>query len=325
MKQRAAPNSESSSDLVIERLAALGDPTRLRVLRLLEAEALSVGEVASVVQAPQSTISRHLKVLADAGWVVRRSEGTATFYRVILDDLAAEARPLWLAVRDQLGHSLESAEDQRRLAAVLAERRTDSLSFFGRYAGEWDHLRAELFGNRFTSIALLSLLRRDWTVADLGCGTGNASELLAPVVEKVIAIDMSSPMLDAARERLKDVPNVTFVASGAERLPIPDASVDAAVAVLVLHHLGEPAAMVAEAVRALRSDRHGGVLLIVDMVAHQRAEYRHTMGHQHLGFSKEHITSLLTQAGLTDIAYRELPGSPDAKGPCLFAATGRIP
>src|SRR5262245_24355051 len=182
-------------NLVIERLAALVAMTRLRILRLLELEALSVGEVAKVVQLPQSTVSRHLKVLADADWVVRRNEGTATFYRLIHDDLPAEVRTLWMAVREQMPGSSELAEDQRRLRAVVAERRTDSLSFFGRYAGEWDHLRTELFGGRFTSLALLSLLRRDWSVADLGCGTGNASELLAPVVERVYAIDVSEPML----------------------------------------------------------------------------------------------------------------------------------
>ena len=318
-------SSHANPTQVTDRLAALSDMVRLRILRLLEAEALSVGEVAKVVQLPQSTISRHLKVLADAGWVIRRSEGTATFYRLILDDLAREARPLWLAVRDQIHASSEVNEDDRRLRSVLAERRTDSLSFFGRYAGEWDHLRADLFGAQFTSLALLSLLRRDWTVADLGCGTGNASELLAPVVERVVAVDASGPMLDAARARLKDAPNITFVEAAAEHVPIPDRTIDAAVAVLVLHHLADPAMFLAEAARILRATRAGGVLLIVDMVEHNRADYRHTMGHQHLGFSKDALAHLLAAAGFTDTTYRELPTEPDARGPGLFVATARIP
>jgi SAM-dependent methyltransferase len=317
-------SSHANPTLVTDRLAALSDMVRLRILRLLEAEALSVGEVARVVQLPQSTISRHLKLLADAGWVVRRSEGTATFYRLILDDVASEARPLWLAVRDQVQGSSEVNEDERRLRSVLAERRTDSLSFFGRYAGEWDHLRTELFGGRFTSLALLSLLRRDWTVADLGCGTGNASELLAPVVERVVAVDASGPMLEAARSRLGDAANVTFIEAAAEELPIPDRTIDAAVAVLVLHHLAEPGRFLAEAARVLRASRGGGVLLIVDMVEHGRAEYRHTMGHQHLGFSKESLARLLAGAGFTDVTYRELPTEPDAKGPGLFVGVGRL-
>jgi SAM-dependent methyltransferase len=320
MKRTDAPNPTQ----VIDRLAALSDMVRLRILRLLEAEALSVGEVAKVVQLPQSTVSRHLKVLAEAEWVVRRSEGTATFYRLLMDDLAREARTLWLAVREQIPGTYEVEEDQRRLRSVLAERRTDSLSFFGRYAGEWDHLRTELFGAGFTSLALLSLLRRDWTVADLGCGTGNASELLAPVVERVVAVDVSGPMLEAARERLKDAANVTFVEAGAERLPVADQSVDAAVAVLVLHHIAEPGMFLREARRVLRGSRGGGRLLIVDMVAHDRDEYRHTMGHQHLGFSKDSVTSLFGAAGFVDVNYRELPGDGEAKGPGLFVATAAI-
>jgi ArsR family transcriptional regulator len=320
MKRSAAANP----NVIIERLSALSDLTRLRILRLLEAEALSVGEVANVLQLPQSTVSRHLKVLADAAWIVRRSEGTATFYRLVLDDLAADARALWVAVREQMAASSEAAEDQRRLKMVVAERRTDSLSFFGRYAGQWDHLRNELFGGRFTSLAMLSLLRQDWTVADLGCGTGNASELFAPIVERVVAVDVSGPMLAAARERLKDTPNVSFVEASAEHIPLADRSVDAAVAVLVLHHLKQPAALLAQASRILRSDRAGGVLLIVDMVEHDRVDYRHNMGHQHLGFSQARIKDLLTQSGFSNMTYRELPGEPDAKGPGLFVATAKV-
>jgi ArsR family transcriptional regulator len=317
-------HSAANPNLVIDRLAALGDMTRLRILRLLEAEALSVGEVAKVVQLPQSTVSRHLKVLADASWVVRRNEGTATFYRLILDDLPADARALWLAVREQMPQTAELCEDQRRLRSVVAERRTDSLSFFGRYAGEWDHLRNDLFGAKFTSLALLSLVRRDWTVADLGCGTGNASELLAPVVERVIAVDVSAPMLKAARERLADAPNVTFVEVSGDHIPAKDKSVDAAASILVLHHLADPTTLLREAARLLRTDRGGGTLLIVDMVEHDRTEYRHTMGHQHLGFSKAQMQELLSKSGFTDITYRELPGEPDAKGPGLFVATATV-
>jgi ArsR family transcriptional regulator len=223
-----------------------------------------------------------------------------------------------------MGATPDLTEDQRRLRAVIAERRTDSLTFFGRYAGEWDHLRNELFGERFTSLALLSLLRRDWTIADLGCGTGNVSELLSPVVEQVFAVDVSAPMLEAARERLSGASNVNFVEVVADRVPIKDHSVDAVVAVLVLHHLPHPEKLVREAARILRTERAGGILMLVDMLEHDRAEYRHTMGHQHLGFSKTKVQELFQQAGFGEVAYRELPGEPDAKGPGLFVATGKL-
>ncbi len=312
----------SKSGSVVDRLAALGEPVRLRLLRVLEAEELLVGEVAQVVQLPQSTVSRHLKVLADGGWLAKRSEGTATLYRLVLDDLAPEARALWRAVRDQMDDPI-LGDDARRLRGVLDERKTDSQTFFGRYGGEWDELRTELFGRRFTPLALLSLLRRDWVVADIGCGTGNAAELVAPVVERVVAVDRSGPMLAAARRRLAGAGNVEFVEGDAEHTGLPDASVDVAMAFLVLHHLDDPQAAVREAARILRPDRGAGVLLVVDMVEHDRVEYRRTMGHRHLGFAPEVLEGLARRAGLNDFVYRELPVEAGSRGPALFAATAR--
>jgi ArsR family transcriptional regulator len=306
---------------ITSRLAALGELVRLRILRLLELQELAVGEVAKVVQLPQSTVSRHLKVLSENQWVERRAEGTATLYRVILDDLPPDARRLWVVVREQIGHPAELEEDARRLEAVLAERRTDSQAFFGRVAGEWDALRTELFGDRFTTQAILSFLPADWTVADLGCGTGNVAELLAPVVKQVIAIDQSDAMLAAARQRLTGLTNVQFVAAELSSLPIRDQSADAVVAALVLHHLVEPLDALREARRIVREPH--GMVLVIDMVAHDREDYRHTMGHKHLGFSRRQIEASFDQAGLVLRNYRELPIAADGKGPGLFAAVGQ--
>lgn len=314
---------------IADRLAVLGDPTRLRMLRLLEAQELSVGEVAKVLQMAQSSASRHLKTLAEAKWASRRSEGPATFYRLVLDDLDATARALWLVVRDRAASPAELAEDQERLAAVIAERRTDSAAFFGRVAGEWDSVRAQLFGDRFTPAALMGFMPRGWTVADLGCGTGDAAELLAPVVTKVIAVDASEPMLAAGRERLRGVANVEFVQAPLESLPLKPASVDAAVMVLVLHHLEDPAAVLRECRRILRPHSHppadaAGGLMVIDMVAHDRGEYRQTMGHKHLGFSRAGFEALMREAGFGAVQYRELPREPEAKGPGLFVGTGQF-
>lgn len=308
---------------VDELLASLADAVRLRILRVLEQEELSVGEIASVVQLPQSTVSRHLKVLSDHQWLARRNVGPATLYRLVLDDLSIESRGLWTAVRGQLDGGAELREDARRLASVLAERRLDSQSFFGRVAGEWDAIRSRLFGSAFTLRAMLALLPRRWVVADVGCGTGNAAELIAPHVERVVAVDRSDAMLDAARKRLRGLRNVEFAEGEMEKLPLKDRSVDAIVAVMVLHHVPDPGAAVREAARVLREDRGGGVLLIVDMLEHDREEYRRTMGHRHLGFSEHAIEELFRGAGLADGRVWELPGDPDARGPGLFAATAR--
>lgn len=302
------------------QLAALGELIRLRIMRLLELEELAVGEVAKVIQLPQSTVSRHLKVLSENQLVEKRAEGTATLYRVSLDDMLPEARRLWLAVRDRIDAPGELAEDARRLTAVIAERRTDSQAFFGRVAGEWDSLRSELFGDRFTLQAMLSFLPSNWVVADLGCGTGNVAELLAPVVGKVIAIDRSDAMLAAARQRLAGIENVQFLSGDLERLSLASASVDAVIAALVVHHLEDPAAALREAARIVRPG--GGGVLVIDMVAHDREQYRHTMGHKHLGFSRAAIESLFRACGLSLRSYRELPVAADGKGPGLFAAIG---
>jgi ubiquinone/menaquinone biosynthesis C-methylase UbiE len=310
-------------NLVLKSLEALAEPVRLRMVRILEAQELAVGELAKVLQLPQSTVSRHLKTLSEAGLLIKRTSGTAALYRVILDDLAIPLRAVWIAVRGQLSGQ-DFDEDARRVAAVLGERRLDSQAFFGRVAGEWDDLRNRLFGTGFTARSLLALLSPKWTVADLGCGTGNATELLAPHVERVIAVDQVEPMLGAARLRLESFKNVQFAAGSVEKLPLRDASVDVAVCVLVLHHIPDPLKAVKEMKRILRADRGGGVALIVDMVEHDREDYRHTMGHSHLGFSGEAITALLRDAGFSSTRVVDLERDPEGKGPGLFAATGRI-
>ncbi|HYD02373.1 MAG TPA: metalloregulator ArsR/SmtB family transcription factor [Phycisphaerales bacterium] len=312
--------NKAASTSLVDRLTALSEPVRLRLLRLLEKEELSVGELARIVQLPQSTVSRHLKVLTDGGWIVSRSEGTSTLLRLVRDDLEQAHRDLWHTVREQMGAGAELEEDNRRLTGVLNERRGDTQAFFGRVAGQWDGVRQELFGDRATVQSLLALLPAHWTVADIGCGTGNAAEVLAPLVAKVIAIDQSDAMLAAARKRLKGIDNVEFLRGDVEKLPLKDASVDAAVCVLVLHHIEDPAVACAEMARILKP---GGTCLVVDMVEHDRVQYKHAMGHRWLGFGIPELVRLLGAAGLSDVRFSVLPAAADAKGPGLFACTAR--
>jgi ubiquinone/menaquinone biosynthesis C-methylase UbiE/DNA-binding transcriptional ArsR family regulator len=307
-----------------ERLDSLSEPVRLRVLSLLAADELSVGEVAKVLQLPQSTVSRHLKILAEAGWITKRASGTATLYRMDAGDLDEPAVGLWEPVRLSLEGSREIAEDRERLVAVLGERPGDSQAFFGRIAGEWDTVRHDLFGERFTLEALLGLIPPRWVVADLGCGTGDAAAWLGPRVERVIAVDRSTAMLEAARKRLAGVSSVEFVEGELDQLPLADGSIDAAVCSLVLHHVETPSAAIEQMARVLRSERGGGVALVVDMLEHRRAEYRHTMGHRHLGFRPEAVVGWMRDAGFARAEYRELARDPAGKGPGLFAAAGWI-
>ena len=198
---QAAPN-------LFDRLTALADPTRSRMLFLLEKHELTVSELSAVLQLPQSTTSRHLKTLGDEGWVVSRSEGTRRLYTMAPARLDAPGRRIWGAVREQLAESPLVAQDQGRLGSVLAARRSKAEEFFSTASGQWDRVRAELFGDRADLVALLALLDERWAVGDLGCGTGQLSATLAPFVRQVVAVDASSEMLDAARRRLEGRANV---------------------------------------------------------------------------------------------------------------------
>src|SRR4051812_3358882 len=123
-----------------DHLASLADTTRSRILQLLDRHELTVSELCGIMQLPQSTVSRHLKALADGGWITARTEGTSNLYTMIRDDLHPAARRLWMLVREQVGPSAAAAQDQRRLHAMLAERRTKSQEFFSSSAGQWDRL-----------------------------------------------------------------------------------------------------------------------------------------------------------------------------------------
>lgn len=298
-------------------MTALADATRARLLRLVEKHELSVAELCAVLQVPQSTASRHLKVLVDDGWLTVRSEGTSRFYRLANGQLDPAARRLWTLLREHTAQGGVTEHDDRRLAGVLAGRRTRSQAFFGSIAGRWDRLRSELFGDQFHLLALAGLLDDQWAVADLGCGTGQIAETLAPFVRQVIAVESSRNMLAAARQRLAGLANVELRRGELERLPIDDAALDAAVICLVLHHVAEPAAVLREAARALRP---GGRLLIIDMAQHERAEYRQQMGHVWLGFTPAQLGEWLAAAGFAAVRVHSLPPPAAAKGPALFAA-----
>jgi ubiquinone/menaquinone biosynthesis C-methylase UbiE/DNA-binding transcriptional ArsR family regulator len=305
---------------IIDHLASLADTTRSRLLLLLDRHELTVSELCGITQLPQSTVSRHLKALADAGWIAARAEGTSHLYTMTRDDLDAARRRLWLLVREQVGPTPVATEDQRRLQAALAGRRTTSQEFFSSSAGQWDRLRDELFGDRFQLYAFAALSDAGWTVGDLGCGTGQVSAALAPFVARVIGVDASGAMLQAAKKRLQGFDNIDLRRGDLEALPIDDARLDAATLMLVLHHVPEPSRALADVARVLKP---GGRLIITDMQPHDRENYRQQMGHVWLGFSDEQIGGMLADAGLTDVRVVALPPERKAKGPGLFVATGR--
>ena len=299
---------------IYSQLSVLSEPTRVRLLRLLEVEELGVGELARIVQLPQSTVSRHLKVLREDDWISVRRMGTASLLRMDSGQLSPAAGALWRVVREAV--EADFAVDARRMRSVLALRGADA-AFFERMAGKWDAIRADLFGSDFLLPTLLSLLPDGLTIADLGCGTGAALEQLAPVAGRLIGIDSSPAMLALARRRLAGVAHAELHPGALSALPLEDGSVDVALSMLVLHHVVELDTVLGEVARVLRT---GGRLVVLDLVAHDRRDFQKNMGHRHLGFSEEALDTLCSGVGLSLSRYRALPISPQALGPGLFVA-----
>lgn len=305
---------------VFQRLSSLSDETRGRLLHVLEARELTVSELTAALQLPQSTVSRHLKILSDEGWVTSRAEGTSRYYRRTRR-LEPDAEQLWDVVRSSLADSPEAAQDEERARAIEARRRTKSQEFFRTAAGQWDSVREELFGAHPELPALLALAEPTWVVGDLGCGTGQLAEELAPYVARVVAVDESPDMLEAVRRRLGTLESgdVEVRDGRLESLPVEDGELDVALFSLVLHYVPEPGRALEEAARALRP---GGRVLVIDMVAHGREEYRERMGHQWQGFTEEQVKEWLMAAGFEGVRYRHLPMDEESSGPLLFVVTG---
>ena len=306
--------------VVFDQLGTLADPTRSRILLLLEGTELTVSELCTVMQLPQSTVSRHLKILSDEGWVTVRDSGASRFYTLMTSRLDPVARRLWQVVRTQVSSSPAAAQDARRRESVLSVRRGKMLKFFSNAAAGWDHMRAEMIGTRTDLLALLDLFDESWTVGDLGCGTGHLSEALAPVVRRVIAVDESSAMLNAARKRLSTLDNVDVRSGSIEALPVEDGELDVALLFMVTHFVLEPIKVLSEVHRVLAP---GGRLVLLDLTTHERDEYSMEMGHIWQGFSEEQVRAWVAESGLTVVRYRVLPADPSAKGPALFSLVAK--
>jgi len=303
---------------LLDSIGALADPLRARVVLALEDNELTVWELSAVFQLPQSTMSRHLKVLSESGWLAVRADGATRRYSMPGSAMSDELRRVWGVVRDGVRGDTAVTRDRERIESVLAERRSRRREFFSGAAAEWDRLRRELIGRRLDAVALLGLLDPRLRVGDLGCGTGQVTEALAPFVGSIVAVDESPEMLQAARERLSRFAAVEVRHGELENLPLADDEIDAAVIFLALQYVATPVTVVREAARVVRP---GGRVLIVDLSEHDREEYRQSFGHHSLGFSAEQIQGWLADAGFGDIRHIALPPDPEAKGPPIFVAS----
>lgn len=300
---------------MISWMQSLSEPIRARVLRLLDRTELTVADLCATLQMPQSTVSRHLKVLGDEGWISSRRDGTSNFYRMMTGELEASQKKLWQVVKPQSVLEATADQDDVRLEQVLALRRSRSQEFFSSSVDKWEKLKTELFGNRFDAWTIGALADPQTVFGDFGCGTGALSHLLAPWVQRIIAIDNSSSMVQAARKRLKDFPNVEVRKGELDDIPIEDDALTLGLASLILPYMDDPEAAVHEMSRVTKSN---GMLVLVDLLPHDRSEYRELMGHLWMGFSSEQMEQWLRASGWEQIQAFSLPPDPEAKGPGVF-------
>ena len=293
---------------LLDIFRALADPTRLRVVALLREMELAIGELAVVLDQSQPRVSRHVRILAEAGVIERRREGSWVFLRI------AEGGPVGdILVRAELwpfspSEAAVVAQDAQRLTAVRTERAAAAARYFADHAAEWDAIRSRHVAESEVEAAMLALMhnRRLGHLLDIGTGTGRMAEIFAPTVRRITALDRSPEMLRIARAKLSGqaVP-IDLVQGDFLDLPLADTSIDSVVIHQALHFAHEPDRVLAEASRVLRG---GGHLLIVDFAPHEDEEMRTLAAHARLGFSDAQIRGWLASAGLVLETSQTLEG-----------------
>jgi SAM-dependent methyltransferase len=302
----------------------LSDPTRVRILALLEREELAVQELMAVLGMAQSRVSRHLAILRESGLLRDRRDGTFVYYRFAAPEPGAW-REVWEVVRREQASDAGTERDAAALASVLAARAARTRSWFDSVGAEWDALRKVFNDDALRARALSRLVPPGLVVCDVGTGTGVLALELARLGARVIGVDPSERMLEAARAKLAaaGAGDVDLRRGDAAALPLADASVDAAFAHMVLRYLPSPADALAEMARVVKP---GGVVVAVDFVEHDREWMREELGVQWLGFPLDEVREWLERAGLGDVRVeREDPSDRGRELPATFLASGRRP
>jgi ArsR family transcriptional regulator len=291
----------------LEALRALAEPTRIRLIALLSESELTVTEMVEILGQSQPRLSRHLKLLCDAGLLERAPEGAHVYFRLASGGGAAEI------ARDLLAHldceDAALALDRQRLAGIRRNRAVSAETYFQRHAAEWDAIRSLHIPEPEVERAIRALLPRGriGDLLDLGTGTGRMLRLCAGDAERAVGVDLSREMLAIARANL-DSPEFRHCAlrrAAAEQLPFPDDSFDVVLSHMVLHFLANPGRCIDEAARVLRP---GGLLILVDFAPHDARLLGPEHAHRWAGFADETIAGWLARAGLRSLEPVSLPG-----------------
>ena len=292
-----------------ELFQALADPTRLRIVALLRAMELSVGELAQVLGQSQPRVSRHVKILIDAGLVERRKEGSWVFLSLARSGLAEPLFALLDRWEEIGGADAWAVADVARLAAVRSDRAEAAQRYFASHASQWDELRSLHIAESEVEAAIARALapRPIGRLVDIGTGTGRMIELFGPQAEDSVGVDRSPEMLRLARAKLAEagLEAAELRQGDMYALPLAAGSADTVIIHQVLHYAQQPAAAVAEAARLLTP---GGRLLIVDFAPHEREELRARDAHARLGFADDAMLRYLHSAGLKGRVVEHLEG-----------------
>ena len=276
---------------------ALADPTRLRILALLRAMELSVGELAQLLGQSQPRVSRHVKILSDSGLVGRRKEGSWVYLQLAEPERTEELFEISKGLDSNA--ELIFASDTARLESVRQDRAEAARRYFEAHAATWDSIRSLHAADEEIEQAIDRMLadRPLGALLDIGTGTGRMLELFAPRAVSAIGIDRSSEMLRLARVKLEQsgIGGASLLQGDMYALPLTDRSADSIILHQVLHYAQQPGAAIAEAARVLRP---GGQLLVIDFAQHDRAELKEQDAHLRLGFADDAMRGWFTAAGL---------------------------
>ena len=305
------PKSSASFAMTLDALEAAGEITRLRLLALLADAELTVSELMTILGQSQPRISRHLRLLVEAGLVGRRREGAWAFFRLSDEGPAAALVHAVLRRMDQADPVL--ASDRSRLTEVRRARAEQAQRYFAEHAPDWDRIRSLHISENIVEAAVRDLVgdKPFHAMLDLGAGTGRMLELLAPLAERAVGVDQSPAMLNVARTNLDraGLRHVQMRQGDLYSLPVERNGYDLVTIHQVLHYLDDPGRAVREAAHALAP---GGRLLIIDFAPHAHEFLREQHAHRRLGFSGEEIAGFMAEAGLVDVMRRDLgPGAGD--------------
>jgi len=311
-------------DLLVA-LRAAGESTRLRILAVLARSELTVSELCRVLGQTQPRVSRHLRLLCEAGILDRHAQGTSAFYRPSRSGRGSELFDAVLPLINLEDPGMQA--DLRRLATIRAERAEIAAAYFEAVASDWDKMRARHVADDEVEAAMLRAVEglSVRQLVDVGTGTGRVLEIFADRIDHGLGLDLSQQMLDLARSRLDELGlrNCRVRQGNAYDLGLDAGTVDVAVLHHVLHFLDDPATSIAEAARTLRPD---GRLLIVDFAAHSDESMRTEYAHHWLGFADDDVAEWCHEAGLIDVqaTHLALDGADDALTVTLWVATQHL-